>query len=186
MAAWKKEDQWCVVAVGALGTAVIVSASEFIRSDLDDVGSEFCDDHYFTTDAPKEPGFYRWEGVIVGDDAKWCGSEPIEPWAEMRGEWKPIPDPVPKLEARIAELVGERDKLLSIKRLFTNYCNKIVELADWSADGNGNLDLEWAADKVGNALSNAHLIDIGAYRPGVYMPPEAEEEPPTPAAAKEQ
>lgn len=97
-----------------------------------------------------------------------------------------IPDPVPALQARIAELEGERDKLLSIKRLFTNYCNKIVELADWSAEGNGNLDLEWAADKVSNALSNAHLIDIGAYRPGVFMPPEAEEEPPTPAAAKEQ
>ncbi|AMV20450.1 hypothetical protein [Planctomyces sp. SH-PL14] len=82
---------------------------------------------------------------------------------------------VRRLQGEVAGLKVERDKLLSIKRLFTHDCNKIIELADWSKEGNGNLDLQWAADQVGNALSNAHLIDIGAYRPGGFMPTGSEE-----------
>lgn len=111
-----------------------------------------------------------WGYTSVPEErVKWWHDRPLRNrFSELKAETR-------RLEQEVARLKEERDRLLSIKRLFTHDCNKIIELIEWSKKGNGNLDLEWAADQVGNALSNAHLIDIGAYRPGVFMPTGSEE-----------
>ena len=89
------EGQWIIAAVNPLDQLVMIAASEAVVADHKDGGVDLDDTFYGSTKKPKEPGLYRWDGVIRV--VEYNNPEGYEWDVRYEGAWT-------KLEQKVEEL----------------------------------------------------------------------------------